>query len=261
MGRSQTGWAAVVLSALLAGCAANPPAPPSQALREVPAARVRSVEGAQPAVVTAVAPGPVSVPATPATESAVSTVAGPATTWAEVSPKLFPMVLSRSAFAADDPVKELLALSLLDQAMITFVIDLPDRWRFLTVMEYYSWGIGPEDFVGTGLKNLLLASGPPEAYQEQQTGAQVWMYQKGDGFDAARILLVELWEEMAKNLPGTLILAIPARDRLYAFSDADPNLMARMKEITEQEFKSLEYPVTRSWFTLDHDGGLKLYLP
>lgn len=239
----------------VAGCQVTPPVSPQAAVtgtRSLATGISTPVERPLAAANQAAAPGAPSAAGT-ATASAAGGIA-----WEEVRPNLYPMVMS----PADIPgygQAPLVIFSILDQAAIGFVVDYPDRWVFTTETQILGWGIEPSTFVGIALTNLDEHSGPPEQVVDDPTGGTYLRYSEGDGFDAARILLFDRWRDLNQAMQGRLVLAIPTRDVLYAFSDDDPAVVAQMRALTDQTYTAGPYSITRMWFTIDEDGDFAVY--
>lgn len=250
MARRSTLGAAALAGVLLAGCLANAPAPPGRALRAPPPAGVAPVA---PAAAT-------PPPARPEAPAQGAGVPAPTLTWADVAPRLYPMVIGPDTMGGRLPLDQLMLLPLPGGVWIAFVVDLEDRWHFVTLAEYRRLEVDGREFAVTALGNLFGGSQPPEGLAEPETGAPVLVYRVGDGYDAARILFLDVWAQAQAALGGRLILAIPDRDRLYAFSDQHPGLVARMRTITERDFATLGHPITRTWFTVGA-RGLEIYAP
>lgn len=83
-------------------------------------------------------------------------------------------------------------------------------------------------------------------------------YRAGDGLDAAAILLPDLRAEAAEWVPGAPRFAIPERDVLIVFGDADPEVVAHMRGVVRQMFEHADPAVrlTPRIFALDANGAL-----
>jgi uncharacterized protein YtpQ (UPF0354 family) len=65
-----------------------------------------------------------------------------------------------------------------------------------------------------------------------------------DGFAATRILLPELMATWAERIPGRMLLGVPNRDFLIAFSDRDPQQVAAMTEQVRRDAAQREGGLT-----------------
>jgi len=64
-----------------------------------------------------------------------------------------------------------------------------------------------------------------------------------DGFAAARILLPELMETWAERIPGRMLIGVPNRDFLIAFSDRDPEHVSTMSQQVRRDAKKRQHPL------------------
>ena len=65
-----------------------------------------------------------------------------------------------------------------------------------------------------------------------------------DGFAATRILLPELMATWAERIPGRMLLGVPNRDFLLAFSDLDPQQVAAMAQQVRRDAAQREGGLT-----------------
>lgn len=65
-----------------------------------------------------------------------------------------------------------------------------------------------------------------------------------DGFAATRVLLPDLMATWAERLPGRMVIGIPNRDFLIAFSDRDPQHVATLARQVRRDAKRREHPLT-----------------
>lgn len=80
-----------------------------------------------------------------------------------------------------------------------------------------------------------------------------------DGFAATRILLPELLETWHGRVPGAMLLGIPNRDLLLAFSDRHPAKTAVMRQI-RRDYQRHKHPLFSSLLAWEK-GLLKEYEP
>jgi uncharacterized protein YtpQ (UPF0354 family) len=64
-----------------------------------------------------------------------------------------------------------------------------------------------------------------------------------DGYAATRILLPDLMEKWAGRIPGRMLLGIPNRDFLIAFSDRDPAHVAAIAGQMRRDVKERDHPL------------------
>ncbi len=64
-----------------------------------------------------------------------------------------------------------------------------------------------------------------------------------DGYAATRILLPDLMEKWAGRIPGRMLLGVPNRDFLIAFSDRDPEHVAAIASQMRHDVKERDHPL------------------
>jgi uncharacterized protein YtpQ (UPF0354 family) len=79
------------------------------------------------------------------------------------------------------------------------------------------------------------------------------IFNTGDGYDAARIVLPELFREFEARLPGTLVIGVPNRDFLIAFSDANRRVFDQIAAQVATDAQTQAHALTAQLFTFEHE--------
>ncbi|MEP7189636.1 MAG: DUF1444 family protein, partial [Roseiflexaceae bacterium] len=87
---------------------------------------------------------------------------------------------------------------------------------------------------------------------------RLFIYNSGDGYDATRLLLSEVLSDWAREVPGHLVIGIPNRDFLIAFSDANSEVLRSVAAQVQSDAAQREYGLTEQLFTLSN-GVVKEY--
>jgi uncharacterized protein YtpQ (UPF0354 family) len=130
------------------------------------------------------------------------------------SPMIIPLI-KRSVPPSDDEIRlsgeqALISEHLVGDLHIFYVFDLPSLFWFVSQGERESLGLNASDLRTLSVRNLVKRRGRPEIRQSD-TGAMLIL----DGDLEASLLLVDhLWAQLAPQLPGDLIAAVPSRDVL-----------------------------------------------
>lgn len=106
------------------------------------------------------------------------------------------------------------------------------------------------------ISNLAERTPPPD----QLEGRAAWVWHVNDGYDSARLLLVERLRDLAGRVKGNLVLAVPSQHALYAFDDSDAELVQQMKSTIESDAKRLPDPIEADWLMIKQ-GQLTRYQP
>ncbi len=81
-----------------------------------------------------------------------------------------------------------------------------------------------------------------------------------DGYAATRILLPDLMAIWAGRIPGRMLLGIPNRDFLIAFSDRDPAHVAAIARQVRRDVKQRDHPLSAELLVWQ-DGRIREYEP
>ena len=133
--------------------------------------------------------------------------------------------------------------------MITYVIDEERSVAYINEEHLDRWSMSAHDLHEQSLVNLRRRT---EQVKYTTVGAgeqQLFIFNSGDGYDASRLLLSEVLAEWARALPGNLVIGIPNRDFLIAFSDANPEILQAVAMQVQADAAQREYGLTDQLFT------------
>jgi uncharacterized protein YtpQ (UPF0354 family) len=145
-----------------------------------------------------------------------------------------------------------------DDVVVTLVVDMPSSLRYVKTSEVTALGRTFDDVLELALGNLWERS-TGDAYQlgDDESG-RMFILATQDGYDATRILLSPLLEQLATQVKGQLLIGIPNRDFLIAFGNANPLAVGQIGLQVKQDAQTRTYPLTATLFTF-HEGELKVY--
>jgi uncharacterized protein YtpQ (UPF0354 family) len=140
--------------------------------------------------------------------------------------------------------------------VIVFVTDLPHMTVSITTEQIQRWKIEIEAVEEIARKNLDNYAPELEIQiVESKEGGKAAILGQQDGFDAARMLLTDLYNKLAAPLGGKpFYVAIPARDMFVAFSQGPDPFLNRLRDRITSDYKRLPYPITPHWFLVTNDG-------
>lgn len=124
--------------------------------------------------------------------------------------------------------------SLGDDLVVAYVIDDPASMVFICRAHLKQWGRTEEDLYQLASRNLerLCEAEPPVS-----GGGDGVLQYNGDGYDAARVLLLD-----REDSEG-LLVAIPDRDMLWVGADTGQDL-ARLMAVNEELNRNAAHPVS-----------------
>lgn len=168
----------------------------------------------------------------------------PITLLAEVTERNLPMLAYRD-FLAD--------------LIITYVINQPRSLAYVTEQHLDTWGISLQELHEQAIENL----GTRTTQQVQFTTVgdgdqQLFVFNSGDGFDASRLLLSDVLAAWAEETPGTMVIGIPNRDFLVAFSDVDGDTLRSLAHQIQSDSAQRANGLTDQLFSFV-DGQIQEY--
>ncbi|MCX6030303.1 MAG: DUF1444 family protein [Chloroflexi bacterium] len=148
--------------------------------------------------------------------------------------------------------------------VVTYVFDLPDSRAYInaTMMEKMSIPpvITPDTIYAYALENLRKRTSSRDYKTLGIHDGTVVVCETKDGYAATRVLLPELMELWAGRIPGRMLLGIPNRDFLIAFSDRNPDQVAAMAQQVRRDATKRDHPLSASLLTWK-DGRISEYRP
>lgn len=133
--------------------------------------------------------------------------------------------------------------------VINYVFDLPQARAYIQQGTYDELLSAPEatpDVIHEmALANLRQRTSPRDCKTFGMGDQTIVVCDKRDGFAATRILLPELMATWAERIPGRMLLGVPNRDFLIAFSDRDPQQVAAMAQQVRRDAAQREGGLTK----------------
>lgn len=182
-------------------------------------------------------------------------------TFAELRDRLLPMLkpitLLNTMYEGDMPMP--VYRPFLADLIITYVIKEPESVAFVNEEHLTVWGIGEHELHEQALANLRRRTLETSEYTVTGSGDQrLFIFNTQDGFDAARLLIPEILDRWRAQLPGSIVIAVPNRDFLIAFSDIDRTVLANMARQIQLDSVQHEHGLTDQLFTLSN-GEVRAY--
>lgn len=170
-------------------------------------------------------------------------------------PRIMPRIQPESIFQHLDR-EQVAHVPFVNDTAIVFVTDLPQMTVSITTEQVVRWGMTPEELDLIARENLNEYA--PELdvqFVESKEGGKAAILGHHDGYDAARLLMGDLYERLAPHLGGTdFLVATPARDMFVALSRGPERFIRRLHERVEQDYRRLPYPITSELFYVTRDG-------
>jgi len=174
--------------------------------------------------------------------------------WEVARYKIMPRIQPESIFEHLSP--ELVAhVPFVNGTVIVFVIDMPNMTVSVTTEQMIRWGKQSDELDEVARGNLLRYTPTLEFRSlESDEGGRALVLCLQDGYDASRLLLRNLFSQLAPRLGGDFLVATPSRDMFLAMGPDPGEFVDRVRNRVEHDFKRLPYPITNRLFYVTRDG-------
>lgn len=134
--------------------------------------------------------------------------------------------------------------------IITYVVDAGNSVTYINEQHLDCWQVDPQTLHIQALKNLRQRTADIRYTTVGDGAHRLFLFNTQDGYDATRLLLPELLTPWRSSLPERMVLGIPNRDLLVAFSDSDRTTF--MKVLHQIQLDMVQHPagLTDQLFTL-----------
>jgi uncharacterized protein YtpQ (UPF0354 family) len=99
---------------------------------------------------------------------------------------------------------------LVEDLLVMYAFDLPEHFAFLNQREASELNLSPSELHDLAINNLLCRLENIEI--QQMKDLPVFCLQIGGNLDASLLLLQDIRDTVAKNVPGEIVAAVPSRD-------------------------------------------------
>lgn len=173
---------------------------------------------------------------------------------------IFPMLKPIALLAAvrERHLPMLIYRPLLDELIISYVIDQQGSVSYINEQHLTEWKISPDVLHAQAITNLRERTEQTGFTTLGEGSQRLFLSSSQDGYDATRLLLTEVLAGWQNLLPGRLVVSVPNRDLLLGFSDADPLTLQQL--VRQIQIDRLDHPagLTDQLYTLI-DGSLTYY--
>jgi Protein of unknown function (DUF1444) len=109
--------------------------------------------------------------------------------------------------------------------IIVYTITEDRSIAFINEDHLERWGIAEHELHDRAITNLRRRTIGVRYTTVGEGEQRLFIYNSGDGYDASRLFLNETVTEWARMLPGQIVIGIPSRDFLIAFSAVNPDVL------------------------------------
>jgi len=131
--------------------------------------------------------------------------------------------------------------------IITYVFDFPDHRAYVNEDILAQMMAGPEttfDMIHEyALENLRRRTTSRDYQTHGLYDKTMVVCETRDGYAATRVLLPDLMATWAERIPGRMLIGVPNRDFLIAFSDRDPAHVAAIARQVRRDAAKRDHPL------------------
>jgi uncharacterized protein YtpQ (UPF0354 family) len=181
--------------------------------------------------------------------------------YAALADRVYPMLkpLGMLAEVRERGLPMLAYSEFIEDLIIAYVIDEERSVSYINEEHLERWEIDVRDIHERAIENLRRHTEADVRYTTVGEGEQqLFIFNSGDGYDATRLLLSDVLADWARQVPGNLVIGVPNRDFLIAFSDANPEILRAVAAQVQSDAVQREYGLTEQLFTLA-GGVVKTY--
>ncbi len=178
--------------------------------------------------------------------------------WDDVQPLLVPVV-RLSSLALGSPAK-LTSKQLTPGLSIFVVIDQDTSMAYVGEKQLSQWGVPPDvvyDAAVATLANHVQAS-DVEIY-DPDASYPIWHVTSNDSYESSRLALPGFLASFRGKVDGTPIAIVPERSTLIISGDGNPDAVARLARLAEQEFQAAPRAISPCVYTVDEGGTVRSF--
>jgi uncharacterized protein YtpQ (UPF0354 family) len=136
---------------------------------------------------------------------------------------------------------------------MVMVLDEPTGMRMLKHSDLASLHLSAPEVTALAKKNLA-AMFPELTPMEEVKNTGVWTNSEDESYASALLVLPELWAPLARRVDGKLVVAVPARNRVFATGDKSAPRVQLMKTVVAQTVKEQDHSLVPTLFEWSPSG-------
>ncbi len=142
-----------------------------------------------------------------------------------------------------------------NDTVVLYVIDMPHMTFSITVEQMLKWQVDLEEIDRQARRNLMEYVPELEIrFVEADNGGKAAIVSQQDGYDASRLLLVNLHGLLSPVLGPDFLVATPSRDTFVALSGRPHEFADHLRKKVLRDYARLPYPITHRYFVVTRDG-------
>lgn len=176
-------------------------------------------------------------------------------TWEQAHQAVFPRLIARDYLEGLgeklNPESQICVEEFGADVVIALVFRYPDRVKFLSEQALAQWRVTKADAQHVALENLMACSVAVRCSSMDTKHGSMLRVRHGDGLDAARLLLPDLYWLLSDKLgAASVAVGIPHRDSLLAVAGDDGRMIDVLRERVRAEVLHARHRITEQLWRL-----------
>ena len=125
--------------------------------------------------------------------------------------------------------------------VLVYAFDMGDHFEWVAQRDLKTLGISEDELHALAIKNLRALNLEIGAKRAER----VMMLTAGGDYEAALLLLPDVWTSVGGMVEGAVVIGVPARDVLYVAGDSKPENLADLEAYTAHSLANVDKPLSR----------------
>lgn len=132
---------------------------------------------------------------------------------------------------------------LVENLLVMYAFDLPERFAFLNQREASELNLSPSELHDLAINNLLNRLENIDI--QQMNDLPLFCVEIGGNLDASLMLLQEVRDVMANDVPGEIVAAVPSRDVFLVTGSDSMEGIAAIQAVIEDVWANADHLLSR----------------
>jgi uncharacterized protein YtpQ (UPF0354 family) len=134
--------------------------------------------------------------------------------------------------------------------VVFYAFDLDTHYQIVANRDLPTLGLAEFELHERAIANLQNLNLDIQLHQ----GPKIAMLTAGGNYEASLILMPGLWDQLSNIFPGSLVVAIPARDMIVFTGDGSQENLAELRRATSKSIETAEKPLSRKFLRRSGDS-------
>jgi uncharacterized protein YtpQ (UPF0354 family) len=127
-----------------------------------------------------------------------------------------------------------------EDLIIQYVVDAPKFMLHLTNQHLADLNVSVEELHKIAVTNLIQMLPAPAILE----AGGFYRIQTDNNYEASLVFLDDIWDKFPFNVPGEIVVAVPARDSLLVTGSKVPNGVRILSKLAQEVYGNSSYPIS-----------------